>query len=165
MSSLIADNGTNITLIFNNASASSGGQGPLGVSASGSGSAFSEDQDEISGFNSTDLSGESGALDVFSGGSTSGSGSASDSGSGSISGSGSTSGVVNASGDGSGDIIEQYTASALLQVSAEDGGIQCSDIGQYECIAGILSPQAGGIINVTVSVAIAGKLKLMLARC
>jgi hypothetical protein len=66
---------------------------------------------------------------------------------------------VNASGDGSGvTTVEQYTASALLRVSAEDGGIQCSDVGQYECIAGTRH-QPGDIVNVTVSVAIEGKLK------
>ena len=64
------------------------------------------------------------------------------------------------SGDGSGGtIIPEYTASALLQVIVEDGrGIQCSDVGQYECIAGI-SNQPGDIVNVTVSLVKKGKLK------
>ena len=156
MSSLITDSGINVTLMLNNAS---GSQAPLGVSASGSGSAFSEEDHDASsgnGSSSTELSGESGAFDIFSGGSASGSGGVSDS--------GSASGVASAAGDGStsGEVTEQYTASALLRVSAEDGGIQCSDVGQYECIAGS-SPQAGGIINITVSVAIAGKLNKELA--
>lgn len=91
-----------------------------------------------------DTSGESGTNDEFSGDS-----------SGSASG-----GSVNASGDGSGGTVKlEYTASALLQVSVEDGkGIQCSDVGQYECIAGI-SHQSGDIVNVTVSLAKEGKLK------
>lgn len=94
--------------------------------------------------------------DAFSGDSASTSGNGS-----TLSGSGSGSGGsgVNASGDGSSDHDSiQYTVSALLQVSAEDGGIQCSDVGQYECVAGI-GHQAGdtGTVNVTVSVAVAGR--------
>ena len=137
MSSLIAENGT---ILFNKARVTGSGdaQAPRGMSASGSGSAASNGSSS-----EQDTSGESGAIDAFSGDS-----------SGSASG-----GLVNASGDGSGGTVKlEYTASALLQVSIEDGkGIQCSDVGQYECIAGI-SHQPGDIVNVTVSLTKEGKL-------
>ena len=139
MSSLIADNGT-ILFDKTRASGSGDGQAPHGVSASGSGSTASNGSSS-----EEDTSGESGTIDAFSGDSGSASG-----------------GIVNASGDGSGGTIKlEYTASALLQVNAEDGqGIQCSDVGQYECIAGI-NHQPGNIINVTVSLTKEGKLKML----
>ena len=142
MSITLNDNDTTIT--------SGGGQAPL-QGASGS------------GINkSAAASGESSGGDIKVSGDAFGEGSTSTSGNGStLSGSGSGSGGsgVNASGDGSSDHNSiQYTVSALLQVSAEDGGIQCSDVGQYECVAGI-GHQAGDTdtVNVTVSVAIAGR--------
>ena len=146
ISSLIVDNGTDLSLLFNNTDTSGGGEvPPLGLSTSGSDSAAS------SGSGSTvDLSSESDAISGER---------ASDGGSGVYSSGSASGGAVNASGDESGDdgAAEKYTALALLQVSAEDGGVQCSHVGQYECIAGVRH-QAGSIVNVTVSVAIAGKL-------
>ena len=145
MSSLIVNNGTNATLMTSdsegNTSGSAGGSlAPLGMNGSGSGGVSSSKYDESSGSSSD--------MNIFSGGSASGNGSA-------ISDSGSSNG--SASGVESGD--EQYNiVSALLQVNAEDGGIQCSDAGQYECIAGVSTLQAG-TISVNVSVAVAGKLR------
>ena len=137
MSSLIAENGT---ILFNKARVSGSGdaQASRGMNDSGSGSAASNGSSS-----EQDTSGESGTNDEFSGDS-----------SGSASG-----GSVNTSGDGSGGTVKlEYTASALLQVIVKDGkGIQCSDVGQYECIAGI-SHQRGNIVNVTVSLAKEGKL-------
>lgn len=155
MSSLIVDNGTLAMLMMSdhdsegNASGSSSGgsRAPTGVSASGSSGAFSGEYKDSSGSGS-DLS------ILFSGESASGNDSA-------VSGSGNYSG--SASGDESGSTSDEpYTVSVLLQVRAEDGGLQCSDAGQYECIAGVTSPglQAGSTISVNISVATAGKLRL-----
>ena len=48
------------------------------------------------------------------------------------SGSGSSNGSAS-SGEGRTD--EQFTVGAFLQVTAQDGGIQCHDAGQFECVA------------------------------
>ena len=65
-----------------------------------------------------------------------------------VSDSGSASG---ASGDG-----ELFTVLALLQVSAEEGGIQCSDAGQYECVAG-LNPEAGAVRTISANITVIGE--------
>ena len=134
MSSLIAGNGT---ILFDKARASGSvdAQASRGMSGSGSGSAASNGSSS-----EQDTSGdhESGTIDAFSGDSSG-----------------------NASGAGSGGTVKpeyMYTASALLQVNVKDGkGIQCSDVGQYECIAGI-NHQRGDIVNVAVSLAKEGKI-------
>ena len=57
---------------------------------------------------------------------------------------------VGSGGSGSGT-DELVTVSVLLDVTDEDGGIQCSDAGQYECIAGFNEPQIEAIgINITI---------------
>ena len=61
-----------------------------------------------------------------------------------------------ASGSGSsyysgGSASGQHEVSAFLQVSDQDGGIQCSDAGQYECVAGVDTRTESISINVTVT--------------
>ena len=45
---------------------------------------------------------------------------------------------------------------ALLQVSVQEGGIQCSDAGQYECVVG-LNPEAGTVRSISVNITIIGE--------
>ena len=75
---------------------------------------------------------------------------------GSGSGSGSASGGgASGSGSASGDGV-LFTVLALLQVSVEEGGIQCSDAGQYECVAG-LNPEAGAVRTIRVNITVIGE--------
>ena len=64
---------------------------------------------------------------------------------------GSASGSRSASGDG-----VLFTVLALLQVSVEEGGIQCSDAGQYECVAG-LNPEAGAVRTISINITVIGE--------
>lgn len=120
----------------------SDGSTMLGISGSSIESFF----DERSG------SSASGEPDLF--GSGSGSTSASSSGMDGSSRSGnsrtSISSGSTASGDGSTDV--DYTVTALLQSSMEDGGINCSDAGQYECSAGVHPKESSISISVTVTI-------------
>ena len=52
---------------------------------------------------------------------------------------------------------ERFTVSALLQVRAHERGIQLSDAGQYECVAGF-DPQAGVVSSITVNVTVTGEI-------
>ena len=61
------------------------------------------------------------------------------------------------SGSGGSGADEQFTVSALLQVRAHEGGIQLSDAGQYECVAGF-DPQAGVVSSITVNVTVTGEI-------
>ena len=52
---------------------------------------------------------------------------------------------------------QEFTVSALLSVSSQEGGIQCPDAGQYLCVAGI-GRQAEAVRNISIKISIKGKL-------
>ena len=54
------------------------------------------------------------------------------------------------SGSGSGNDMS-FIVSVQLQVADNNGGIQCSDAGQYECVVGFNMPQVEAIgIKITI---------------
>ena len=57
------------------------------------------------------------------------------------------------SGSGSGNDMS-FMVSVQLQVADEDGGIQCSDAGQYECAVGFNMPQ---VETITIQITIRGE--------
>ena len=114
-----------------------------GLSISGSGSGLPS-----SSGSGLPISGSGSGLPVSSGSGGCGSGSGSAE-------SGSTIDPCSLSGSGSGN-GKIFTKSALLEASIEDGGIKCSDAGQYECTAGLDKQLV--TVSIDINITIMGEL-------